>query len=153
MKFNKQLFRHDPDEGVYGDCHRTAIACVLDLEPSEVPHFFGDPEKNTETCFADIESWLNNRGIASISVIYEGNRLSDVLSTIGASNSRRPDLLYLLGGISRNGTGHTVVCRDGEIVWDPSLNDSGIVGPMSDGFYWVTFFGSMNAVSAERLAA
>lgn len=33
MKYNKQLFRHHPEQGIFGDCHRTAIACMLDLEP------------------------------------------------------------------------------------------------------------------------
>ena len=35
-----QLNKHDPANGVYGDCGRTVIACLLDLHPSEVPHFW-----------------------------------------------------------------------------------------------------------------
>jgi hypothetical protein len=32
VRFTKQLFRHKPDEGVFGDCFRTAIACILELD-------------------------------------------------------------------------------------------------------------------------
>ena len=35
----RQLFRHEPHNVIYGDCHRTAIACLLDMEPWQVPHF------------------------------------------------------------------------------------------------------------------
>ena len=39
MKFYKQLHKHDPDNGVWGDCHRTAIGCLLDIEPELIPNF------------------------------------------------------------------------------------------------------------------
>ena len=38
MTPHKQLNRHRPEEGVFGDCYRTAIACLLDLRPQDVPH-------------------------------------------------------------------------------------------------------------------
>jgi hypothetical protein len=50
-----------------------------------------------------------------------------------------PGIFCLLGGTSRSGCGHTVIVCDGEIAWDPSQANSGIVGPMSDGFFWLTF--------------
>ena len=49
---------------------------------------------------------------------------------------------YILGGQSKTGVNHTVVCHSDKIVLDPSLNDSGIIGPCDDGYYWMTFFGS-----------
>ena len=39
MEFYKQLNEHNPDEGVYGDCYRTAIGCLLNIPPEFVPHF------------------------------------------------------------------------------------------------------------------
>jgi hypothetical protein len=148
MKFNKQLFRHKPEEGIFGDCHRTALACVLDLEPHEVPHFYGDIDLTPEQQTDAFEAWLNERGLYSIYTLFNGGRLEDVLYTIGAANYRTPGLLYLLGGKSRLGTGHTVVCQGGAIIHDPSLDDTGIIGPMDDGFFWITFFGSAQAVAA-----
>jgi hypothetical protein len=146
MKFNKQLFRHNPDDGEIGDCHRTAIACVLDLEPQEVPHFYADMDLTPTQQQDAFEDWLKERGFYSIHTLFQG-RLSDVLYTIAAANYRTPGMLYLLGGKSRNGTGHSVVCQGEKIIHDPSRDNSGIVGPMDDGFYWVTFFGSVKATS------
>lgn len=138
MKYAKQLFRHAPEAvpAIYGDCHRTAIACLLDLDPREVPHFgaaaFDDPE-----LFYKMErEFLRSRGLAKYDVVYSGEfTLEQVLEHIGALN---PGVRYLLGGKSRNGTHHTVVGCGGRIEWDPALDDSGIVGPCTDGYYWVS---------------
>lgn len=147
MKPQKQLFRHKPDEGVFGDCHRTAIAIVLDMDAADVPHFMGDgdqPEEAHRAC----EAWLNARGISTISMVFDGvTRLADILSTIAGIN-RHSKPTYLLMGTSRTGCNHIVVCCDGKIVCDPSLDDSGIIGPCHDGLYWLTFFGSVQASSA-----
>lgn len=146
MKPQKQLFRHRPEQGVYGDCHRTAIACVLDLEAGDVPHFMDGGVKGDDA-HDQTEAWLNERGVATINVLFPGETsLADVLTTVAACNHRgRP--VFILGGRSRNGVNHSVVCCDGEIVCDPSLDDSGIVGPCDDGFYWLTFFGHLDATA------
>jgi hypothetical protein len=156
MKPQKQLFRHRPSEGTYGDCHRTAIAIVLDLDAADVPHFMdgkdgGNADKAHDAC----EAWLNARGITTINILFSGEvPLSELLNTVAACNPRgRP--VFILGGKSRNEVNHSVVCCDGEIVCDPSLDDSGIVGPCSDGFYWLTFFGHLDATAdpARRASA
>ena len=163
MKPQKQLFRHRPAEGIFGDCHRTAIACVLDMDAKDVPHFMdGSPGKSDgpgETEKANdandrVEAWLNERGIATINMAFDGKMpLQDILSTVANINRSRP--VFILGGMSRNGVNHSVVCCDGEIVCDPSLDDSGIVGPCDDGWWWLTFFGLLQATarSAEKGAA
>ena len=51
-----------------------------------------------------------------------------------------PGLYYLLSGTSRTGCNHTVVALDDQIVWDPSLSDSGIIGPCDDGYYWIKLY-------------
>lgn len=145
MKPQKQLFRHRPEQGVYGDCHRTAIACVLDLEAGDVPHFMdgGDAPLAHDRC----EAWLNERGISTIEILFDGSMpVENILSTISGMNRRgRP--AFLLQGTSANGFRHFVACCDGEIVCDPSLDDSGIIGPCDDGFYWLTFFGHLDATA------
>lgn len=131
----KQLFRHEPEKGVYGDCHRTAIACLLDLEPDQVPHFaeaFEDAEKFNSL----VDEWLESRGWCAVSTAYR-SRLEEVLRVQQFIN---PGVYYMLGGKSRTGCGHSVIACGGQIVWDPSLDDSGIVAPFdSDGLYWVTW--------------
>jgi len=130
----KQLFRHDPENGVYGDCHRTAYACLLGLPASEVPHFAdrGDAEFTRRE-----KEWLAENGFDIIAIPYPGGtKLDDILSSLETVN---PGIPYILGGTSKNGCGHSVVCHCGRIVCDPSLDDSGIIGPMSDGYWWVTY--------------
>jgi len=154
MKPQKQLFRHKPDEGSYGDCHRTAIACVLDMDAKDVPHFMDARafDGGAENAHDRAEAWLNERGIATINVLFGGNvPLEEVLRTVAFTNTRgRP--VFILGGESKNGVNHSVVCCDGKIVCDPSQDDSGIVGPCDDGFYWVTFFGALQASNKPRAA-
>lgn len=161
MKPQKQLFRHRPQDGVYGDCHRTAIAIVLDMEAADVPHFFAHSEAwaasdGARQAAGVAEAWLNERGLMTVNLIFSGEvPVKEVLRTIVVCNpNSRP--VFVLGGRSKNGVNHSVVCCDGEIACDPGQDDPGIVGPCDDGFYWVTFFGALvatnKAAKAEAVA-
>lgn len=145
MKPQKQLFRHRPADGIYGDCHRTAIAIVLDMDAADVPHFGerGPDTADPEGWVRHRERWLNARGLMTVNILFSGEvPLQEVLQTIKFCNpTSRP--VFILGGRSRNGVNHSVVCRDGAIACDPGQDDPGIVGPCDDGFYWVTFFGAL----------
>lgn len=140
MKVLKQLYRHDPENGVIGDCHRTCIAMLLDKEhPGEVPHFgeicykeYDDSPEVFERLFAE---WLNANGYVPIYVPYQCD--FDTLMTTLSWQAR--GVYYILGVSSKNGTGHSLIGCGGQIVADPSLDESGHNGPMSDGLYWVTF--------------
>ncbi len=48
-----------------------------------------------------------------------------------------PDLHVTFLGTSKLGVNHVVIVRNGEIVHDPSPRKTGIVGPASDGHYWL----------------
>ena len=132
----KQLYRHEPWNEIYGDCHRTAFACLLGLEPHEVPHFAllhtTTPGYDVDV---EIEKWLRTLGLAQVDILYSG-KLEDVFGFMGARN---PDALYLLGGTSPRGTNHTVVCQGGGFRWDPAQAGGYLVGPLDHGFYEVTF--------------
>ena len=146
MTPHKQLIRHDPENGAYGDCHRTAVACLLDLHPSEVPHVYRDPTRSNEECDAEMAEFLAARGLRMIAVAWSGaTALDDVLGTMEALN---PGALFILGGTSRLGTGHSVIAGLGRVVHDPSPLDSGIVGPMEDGHWWIHFL-ALNTAMRE----
>lgn len=149
MRVQKQLNRHKPSEGIYGDCHRTAIASVLDMDAKDVPHFMDglDGQEDAPQAHTAVEAWLNDRGITQITILFPGDlSISDILMTVKNTNPYSPGLVFILGGESRTGVNHSVVCCDGEIVCDPSRDDSGIIGPCNDGYYWLTFFGTLAAV-------
>lgn len=135
MTPHKQLHRHRPADGQIGDCWRTCIACLLDMAPGEVPHFVDGCWQDSAKSMANARAWLAGQGLAIIEYALSAD-LSDVLRSVGAIN---PGMYYLLGGNSATGVGHSVVCCDDGIVWDPSLDDAGIVGPMDDGYYWVSW--------------
>jgi hypothetical protein len=134
MTPRKQLFRHKPAEGIYGDCHRTAIACLLDMAPEAVPHF-GENFSDADKFHAEEARFLRSVGYKTVTAVWDC-ALDVVLATQGNLN---PEAYYLLGGQSRTGVNHTVIGLGNTIAWDPSLDDAVIVGPCDDGRYWVSW--------------
>lgn len=134
MKPQKQLFRRKPEDEIYGDCYRTAIACLLEIEPASVPHFY-DEGRGSKEVDSMVREWLWERGMDTLLLPYKAD-LQVGPSSVAALN---PNIFYMLSGTSRTGCNHVVICQNREIVWDPSLDDSGIVGPCDDGYYWLEF--------------
>lgn len=147
MKKVKNTVRHDPAGGTYGDCHRACVCTILGLEPEEVPHFYEEgPNVAAEVQAKRIVDFLDSRGLVEGHVLYPADGpggLPAILQTLGYMMIGVP---LILGGISSIGSGHSVVVLDGEIYNDPT--GSGIVGPMPDGHYWVTFFSPKPAQAA-----
>jgi hypothetical protein len=61
--------------------------------------------------------------------------LEQVLEYVG-SVSVSGGMHWCLMGTSRTGCNHVVICKGGEIVHDPSITQSGIIGPANDGLWW-----------------
>ncbi|WP_445222223.1 hypothetical protein ACKWRH_21445 [Bradyrhizobium sp. Pa8] len=151
MKPQKQLLRHNPPTA-YGDCLRTAIAIVLDMDAADVPHFM-DGAVSGDDGAAAAEAFLNARGMTAINIVCDGSRpLQAVLDSIAGTNLREMPI-FLVTGTSRNGCAHVVVACNGDIVCDPSQDDSGIIGPCEDGYYWLTFFGALQATNGKAKEA
>jgi len=137
----KQQYLHDPDRGVTGDCGRTVIACLLDMRPEEVPHFYHEDfyaEEPKDWKGNKVrDEWLRERGLTIIKIPYDGDAIT--LENL-LCQYVDPGVFYILHGRSRNDTGHVVICEGGKIVHDPALDDSGIVGPEPhSGHYWLEF--------------
>ena len=128
-----QRFRHKPEEGIFGDCHRTCFACLMDLEPEEVPNFgehYGDPDSFYEA----VDKFLVLKGLARVELAFESlDNVFHVMHNLNIS------VYYILGGQSRTGVNHSVIGLGNQIYHDPSQTQAGIIGPCTDGFYWVTF--------------
>lgn len=142
MIYRRQLIKgYDPERDVYGDCFRTCLACLLDLEPEVVPHFMDGVTEDAvgvERC----QTWLKQFDLVKLTVAFPGEvPIKDVLLTVGITN---PGVRYTLSGESPRGCNHTVVCLDGEIEWCPSIgrperNEEIFVGPclgMDEERYW-----------------
>lgn len=137
MKPQHQAFKSDPDNGVVGDCLRTCIASILDMDRDDVPHF-ADPIVHIE-----INEWLAPQGLYFVDLPFQSNTLHDLLKCFAHYN---PDLHYLLCVKGANGTGHVVVCKNDKVVMDPDPKST-IVGSLDrwpdpefiDGFWWISF--------------
>ena len=121
---HQQLFKHDPDNGIFGDCWRTCVASILNLSPEAVPHVH---TPDHELFKASMKSFLASRGLAIVAFAFDCDL--DVVQRL--MRNLNPGVHYMLMGQSGRGEwNHIVVCKDGEIVHDTS--GSGIVGPCVD---------------------
>lgn len=112
----------------------------------------GDP--SPEESNRRIREFLSARGLIEINVPYgagddHAEALRCILHNMAVVNR---GTYYLLTGTSRNGCGHTVVCLNNDIIHDPAIDSSGIVGPAEDGCFWLTFFGTITATQKEPTA-
>lgn len=140
MTPQKQLHLHRPAEGIYGDCYRTVLACLLDLSPEQVPHFHREMTGwENQTIYRE---WLAERGLCLIETSWPGtwDLQTDLLDRMhhicGSAH-------YMLSGVSPRGFPHIVICRGAEMVWDTHPDNTFIVGPCTDGNYWTSFIGAL----------
>ena len=136
MLKQKQLYRHLPEEGQIGDCARTVLACLFDLKPGEVPHFTKDAIEsgNEQEATLAMQAWVNTMGYTFVEFPLKTDSTEDALNW---ASSYIKDTLYTLMGTSANKVNHIVICLNNAIYWDTSLDNSGIIGEASDGYYWV----------------
>ncbi|MBO9380282.1 hypothetical protein GG804_26305 [Sphingomonas histidinilytica] len=132
MTPHQQLIKHDPDQGRWGDCQRTCVAAILDLHPSQVPHFCdGDPARADHRPWdQQQDAWLAMWGLSAATFAYDGS-MADLDMVLAWTSKQSPLVPMILTGRSRLGSNHSVVVLNGEIACDPSGN--GIVGPTSEG--------------------
>lgn len=139
----KQLFLHkpnDPENRTIGDCWRTCIACILDIHPDKIPHFYEElwtdgKEPIVLKVHEKTNEWLLNNGypyFVEHPVIVDDNSVEMLQQHLAWTY---PDTYVIIGCSSKNG-GHSVV-MNGAYIWDPAIDNSGCVGPMSDGYYWI----------------
>lgn len=103
--------RHAPPER-YGDCLRACIASLLNMEPVDVPHF-ADNGVDSVVMIDNCRSWLKTQGYNAWLVQYPSEVSDrDVRALMAVLN---PGQHYLM--FSEN---HVVVCKDFDIVHDPS---------------------------------
>jgi hypothetical protein len=141
----KQRNKHDPVNGIFGDCHRAAMASVLELPLEEVTHF-ADGGVDGDEFMRREKEFLLRHGLVPIYLNFRVATLDEFEEYIKVFHH---NLYYLIGGASSNGTPHTVVGLNGKIVHDP--NGAGIIGPLEDvGCFVLTFFGSSVALSKEN---
>ena len=135
MKFHRQLFpEHRPEEGIYGDCARTVIACLLDnVAPDDVPHFAEIADEDEEHGLRLVDDWLAAWGYRRLTFAFEAD-----LEYVGkAMTMWNPGVPYCVIGQTSRGNNHVAIYRDGNLVHDPHPSDEGITAPTGEGYYWI----------------
>lgn len=137
MKKHKQLIKHDPENGMYGDCVRTCIACLLDLDsPEDVPH------KHDPFVDGGQISWFNNNylhgvGLHMVTIAYDDcllpiKKFPDLIDALDLTDQH-----YIMFGTTKRGTNHAAIYKNGKLVHDPSPYGGGIVKADKNGYYWI----------------
>lgn len=135
MKPVRQRIRHEPQMGRHGDCHRAAVASLLELDIAQVPHF-ADGAPDPVEFQARVEAWLRRRNLTTISVPFTGT----MQAVVAALASCAPEAYWLLSGRRLDGTMHVVVGHGGAVRHDPAVDWPGaVLNPCPDGCYWVSF--------------
>lgn len=145
MKIQQQLFNHDPDNGVYGDCYRTCVAVILDRDAADVPHV------GEQACHADedgrgmtrrMREWLAQFGLGIAQFVVDA-RTAPAIEDVLKLSADNPGVPVMILGEAKEcpGIGHIVVALDGEIVCDPS--GGGLAGPI-EGHWWIELVCAIN---------
>ena len=144
----KQLYGHNPDKGIFGDCYRTAIGCLLNMPPEKVPHFYDGcrPEDDATEQNKAIKYWLEQQGFHIVQIAYE----CELEKLLHAQSLNNPEVYYMLSGKSgKHNCNHVVIACGGQIVWDPSRENSGISGKNINGQLICEYLVPMSMVSTE----
>lgn len=132
----RQLYLHNPPHA-YGDCFRTALACLLDCRsPEEVPHFYAgvghDDQAAIDEAQDDFDAWLRRRHRLGLTWrTADVGDVSDMDAWLRHVGELYPDWQHVLvGGRGEFGVNHVVIVRAGRFVWDPRTGDRmSLVGP------------------------
>lgn len=130
--YHKQKFRHDPDNGVYGDCGRAVIASLLGLPLEAVPHEHREMSGDEQHALQD--DFLKAHGVTRIWIAFQAETIAQAIDWASQWSN---GMHFVLLGTSPRGTNHVVIGHEGEIVHDPHPDGGDLVGPSDNGFYYV----------------
>jgi hypothetical protein len=130
-----QIFQHDPQRGVWGDCYRTAIACLLDVAPAELPHVHAEVSGDDQD--DAIDAWLAPRGLRLIrfAIRWPNSTVEQVCDYASYMRAGR----FILGGRSPRGWPHVIIADRTGMVHDVHPSGGGLIGPHATGDWWLTF--------------
>lgn len=118
MRPVSQTILHTQD-GPPGNCMQACVASVLELPLEEVPHFCADNRWPF-----NFHEWLNERGLFFLEVSFAEHGIDARADYMG---------YHLIAGPSPRGNFlHSVVALNGEMVFDPHPDRTGLAGDLKD---------------------
>lgn len=116
MKPVYQREQHDPAAGIWGDCHRAALASLLELPLSAVPHF----TRGARTDWRERErAWLAGMGLEPALAEIPAADQGEALRRAARINPDPASHYLLTGSSSTDGLTHSVVCLGDRVAHDP----------------------------------
>jgi hypothetical protein len=129
MKPQTQEFpQHDPENGVFGDCLRAALASILELGLRQVPHFVKKHWDDDEACEQAVNQFLSKRGFLKLHLPYEP--YLEFLE--GQAQITGADCYHLMFGFDYDGNPHACVGLNGQMIHDPHPMRRGFANPPSE---------------------
>lgn len=115
------LYVEEPRQ--YGDCVRAVIASLLDLPIADVPHFLKEANGDHYEFYCAIDDFLASR---CLKIMWQ-------VSLIHYWRPGDPDLYHYMSGPSPRDKNihHAVVGMNGNIVFDPHPDHTGLAGTPS----------------------
>lgn len=121
-----QLNKHEPDNGIYGDCFRTAIACILGFDnPESIPLFA--PVEDQKKSYVD---FLDSIGYILFEIPWKVN--DSIKSPLEFMEYYYPNLPYLFSGLSKRGVGHVAIYQGETLIHDTFPGGNGICSAFID---------------------
>lgn len=130
------IVKHDPANGVYGDCFRCCVASILEMKAEDVPHFMQLGEASADFWYKDLNAWLKKEKQLSYLEIQSH---TDHWLEWNAYEEAGFSPYYILSGRSPRDE-HSTVGRLGKVVHDPHPARTGLIGPSRYGLYCLGFF-------------
>lgn len=124
LKPQKQLVRHEPSLGNWGDCYRTCVAVILGKDAKDVPHVCEKGDRNHDDLdgLIAMRDYLRGEGLAISKSVYSGDLSWAAFKKWMAKFN--PDTAFIVTGQATEGTNHCVVCRGGRVVCNPSTGNA-----------------------------
>lgn len=113
----KQLYKHAPEDGQYGDCHRTALAAILNVPQESVPNF-GEHYDCHENFVAAETEWLHSQGLASFTAPYSA-KTTTLSQLLWSLKHHAPNIPVVVIVATERGLAHSIIACNGKIVLDP----------------------------------
>jgi len=105
-----------------GDCFRTAVACILEVDPESIPNIIGEAEIHDETAYSRMRDWFHIRGMGLASAGWncsKGNFMSEIVEL------NFGDSYWMFTAFSpTSNVNHVVVMQGTELICDPSCGNS-----------------------------
>lgn len=136
--------KSDGEMVVHGNCYPTAIGCMLNIPPSDVPNIEVLWDVSISYAYQVLYKWLEHKGyrirqtFGQHSVFHDGSpkieKTNDAYCLSELSDEKKAelkaqlkDVYYMVSGQSPRGVTHVCIYQNGVMVHDPHPTGEGIL--------------------------